>query len=109
MRADPKTPIYDIKRPDGMSLDQQRRLLDTVQALNRDQKTAYPLDQELESRIANYELAARMQVEALKVADLDEEGEIRDRRITRRLLWVVEALAARSGGADPPLSAVRHT
>jgi uncharacterized protein (DUF1501 family) len=58
-----------------MSLDQQRRLLDTVQALNRDQKTAYPLDQELESRIANYELAARMQVEALKVADLDEESE----------------------------------
>src|SRR6476646_5113677 len=57
MRADPKTPIYDIKRPDGMSLEQQRRLLDTVQALNRDQKRAYPLDQDLKSRIANYELA----------------------------------------------------
>ena len=89
MRADPKTPIYDIKRPDGMSLDQQRRLLDTVQALNRDQKTAYPLDQELESRIANYELAARMQVEALKVADLDRgershQEALRHRRQSRR-------------------------
>ena len=31
MRADPKTPIFDIKRPDNMSLDQQRRLLDTIE------------------------------------------------------------------------------
>src|SRR5436305_2803820 len=67
MRADPKTPIYDIKRPDGMSENQQRRLLDMVQELDRQQKaTNYALDQELESRIANYELAARMQLEALK-------------------------------------------
>src|SRR5882672_6524678 len=75
MRADAKTPIYDIKRPDNMSLDQQRRLLDMMEDLNRDQKKLYPLDQELESRIANYELAARMQVEALKVADIDQESE----------------------------------
>ena len=75
MRADPKTPIFDIKRPDNMSVDQQRRLLDMVGELNREQKKTYPLDQDLESRIANYELAARMQVEALKVADLDQESE----------------------------------
>src|SRR6266700_1842277 len=30
MRADPKTPIFDIKRPDNMSIDQQRRLLEMV-------------------------------------------------------------------------------
>src|SRR4051812_19144476 len=47
MRADPKTPIFDIKRPDNMSLDQQRRLLDMVKDLNLDQKQQYPLDQEL--------------------------------------------------------------
>lgn len=75
MRADPKTPIFDIKRPDNMSLDQQRRLLSMMEDLNREQKRIYPLDQDLESRIANYELAARMQVEALKVADIDEESE----------------------------------
>src|ERR1700726_3357317 len=75
MRADPKTPIFDIKRPDNMSVDQQKRLLDMVRELDREQKLAYPLDQDLESRIANYELAARMQVEALKVADLDQESE----------------------------------
>jgi hypothetical protein len=75
MRADAKAPIYDIKRPDGMTGDQQRRLLDMVEELDRQQKVVYPLDQELESRIANYELAARMQLEALKVADLDQESE----------------------------------
>jgi hypothetical protein len=75
MRADAKAPIFDIKRPDGMTGDQQRRLLDMVEELDRQQKVVYPLDQELESRIANYELAARMQLEALKVADLDQESE----------------------------------
>src|SRR5437667_124286 len=56
MRADPKTPIFDIKRPDNMSADQQRRLLEMVRELDREQKKAYPLDQDPESRIANYEL-----------------------------------------------------
>src|ERR1700736_2928447 len=49
MRADPKTPIFDIKRPDNMSVDQQRRLLEMVRELDREQKKAYPLDQDLES------------------------------------------------------------
>ena len=75
MRADPTTPIFDIKRPDSMSVDQQGRLLEMVRELDREQKKAYPLDQDLESRIANYELAARMQLAAVKVADLDEESE----------------------------------
>ena len=83
MRADAKTPIFDIKRPGTMSLDQQRRLLDIVHELDVEQKHAYPLDQDLESRIANYELAARMQLEALKVANLDEESEA-----TRRLYGI---------------------
>jgi hypothetical protein len=76
MRADPQSPIYDIKRPEGVSLDQQKRFLSMVGDLNRIQKgNSYVLDQDLESRIANYELAARMQVEALRVADIDQESE----------------------------------
>src|SRR5438477_1359078 len=72
MRADAKTPIFDIKRHENMSVDPQRRLLSTVEDLDREQKAQfYALDQDLESRIANYELAARMQMEALKVANLD--------------------------------------
>src|SRR2546428_11833324 len=75
MRADPQSPIYDIKRPDNVTPEQQVRLLNMIRQLNRQQKNAYPLDQDLEARIANYELAARMQVEALKVADISGESE----------------------------------
>src|SRR5436305_9403119 len=35
MRADPKTPIFDINHPENMTLDQQRRLLDTIKDLDR--------------------------------------------------------------------------
>ena len=88
MRADAQSPIYDIKRPESMSLDQQRRLLNMVESLDRQQNQAYPLDQDLESRIANYELAARMQVEALKVADLSDESEA-----TKKLYGIDEKVA----------------
>jgi hypothetical protein len=75
MRADPQSPIFDIKRPAGMTEDRQSRLLAMVKQLNREQKAEYPLDQDLESRIANYELAARMQIEATDALDLDKESE----------------------------------
>ena len=49
----------------------------------------------------------------IRPADLDADNEIRDRGITARLVCVIEALAARaearSGGAEPSLSAPRHT
>ncbi len=92
MRADAQAPIYDIKRPDNMTPDQQVRLLNMVRQLNRQQKSAYALDQDLESRIANYELAARMQVEALKVADLSAESEA-----TRKLYGVDEKVSGPFG------------
>src|SRR5579863_10348779 len=38
MRADPKSPIYDIQRPDSISADQQRRLLNMVEEMDRQQK-----------------------------------------------------------------------
>ena len=75
MRADAQAPIYDIKRPESMSAEQQVKLLAMVKELNREQKVHHPLDQDLEARIANYELAARMQVEAMRVADLSAETE----------------------------------
>ncbi len=89
MRADAATPIYDIKRPDSISEAQQRRLLDMMAELNREQKSQhYALDQDLEARIANYELAARMQLEALKVANLDQES-----AATRKLYGVDHKIA----------------
>jgi len=74
MEAKPEAPMFDIKRPKDMSGDQQAELLQIVEGLNRVQKKAYPLDQDLEARIANYELSARMQIEAMKVADISNES-----------------------------------
>jgi uncharacterized protein (DUF1501 family) len=85
MRADTVAPIFDIQRPEGMTEERQARLLAMVKKLNREQKAQYPLDQDLESRIANYELAARMQMEALRVANLDQES-----AATRKLYGVEE-------------------
>lgn len=75
MRPDPKTPVFDIKRPESISADQQQKLLGMLKELNQEQRRQRPMDQELEARIANYELAAQMQVEALRVADFSQESE----------------------------------
>ena len=75
MRADAEAPIYNIKRPESMTMEKQSRLLSMIKDLDRHQKAPYPLDQELEARIANYELAARMQLEAMRVADISNESE----------------------------------
>ena len=74
MESNPESPIFDIRRPQEISAAEQAELLDVVKSLNRVQKQKYPLDQDLEARIANYELAARMQLEALKVADISKES-----------------------------------
>ncbi len=88
MQSDPEAPIFDIKRPDDVSPEQQRQILDLVGALNRKHKRAYPLDQDLEARIANYELAARMQMEAMKVADISNESEA-----TKRMYGIEDRVA----------------
>ncbi len=75
METDPSAPMFDIRRPEDVSLDDQTRVLDAVQALNQAQMQAknVQFDHEFEARIKNYELAARMQVEAMKVADISKE------------------------------------
>jgi uncharacterized protein DUF1501 len=67
-------PIFDIARPKGVTEEEQRSFLRLVNDLNRVQKKQkYSRDFDLEARIANYELAARMQLAATKVADLSKE------------------------------------
>lgn len=92
MRADALAPIYNIKRPDGMTPEKQVHLLDAIRRLNVEQKLDRPLDQELEARIANYELAARMQLAATEVADLSRESEA-----TKKLYGVDAPVAAPFG------------
>ncbi len=92
MRADAKAPIYDIQRPESISAEQQSKLLEMVKELNREQKVHHPADQDLEARIANYELAARMQVEAMRVADLSAESEA-----TRKMYGCDEKVSGQFG------------
>jgi len=59
------------EQPEGT----QRDNLDFLQHLNRKHQTKYPLDSELETRIQNYELAARMQLAASEILDISTETE----------------------------------
>jgi hypothetical protein len=92
MQSDPEAPMFDIKRPGDVTADQQKLILDTIGELNRKHKRVYPLDQDLEARITNYELAARMQLEAMKVADISGESEA-----TKKLYGIEDRVAGPFG------------
>ncbi|MBI4909529.1 MAG: DUF1501 domain-containing protein [Acidobacteria bacterium] len=68
-------PIPDLKRPASMSQAEERSIIDMVNGLNRLHRDKHPELLELDTRIANYEMAARMQVEALQTVDLAGESE----------------------------------
>lgn len=73
------SPIFDLKRPAFMTSADQRSYLDLTQALNRQhQRTRQNLNA-LDARIQNYELAARMQVEAIQQVDLTGESPVTKR------------------------------
>lgn len=72
-------PIQNLKRPDGMEVQQQRVLLDQVNEWNQRHRDRRPGDSRLDARIANYELAFRMQSAAPELVDLSEETQsVRD-------------------------------
>ena len=54
-------PILDLARPDDMSVEVQRRLLDSIQDANQQHLANRPGNSDLASRIASYELAYKMQ------------------------------------------------
>ncbi len=65
-----------VKMPAGV----ERKNLELLAKLNEERRQLYPHDSRLEARIRNYELAARMQLEAESILDLSGESEA-----TRRL------------------------
>jgi hypothetical protein len=67
------TPVLNLEPPDHLSAS-QRDTLDAIQALNRSHATNSPGLLDLEGRISAYELAYRMQSEALDVGDLSTES-----------------------------------
>ncbi len=67
-------PIAHLNRPANISADADRATRDFLRLLNERHLARNPGDTELSARIASYELAARMQLEAAAVADLSTES-----------------------------------
>lgn len=66
-------PVLYLSNPAGVSNDARRRMLDTLGELNRRQ-LAETLDPEVETRIAQYEMAYRMQSSVPELTDLSGES-----------------------------------
>jgi uncharacterized protein (DUF1501 family) len=69
-----KDPVLYLSNPDGVDAASRRKMLDKLNALNRE-RFQQELDPEIESRIAQYEMAYRMQTSVPEVADLSQESE----------------------------------
>jgi Protein of unknown function (DUF1501) len=67
-------PLLDLATPEGLTEKQQRESLDLLKKLNEEHKLTRPGDSELAARIESYELAFRMQTEALGVVDFSNES-----------------------------------
>lgn len=67
-------PVLYLDNPEGISRQERRAMLDSVAAMNRLQ-LADQGDPEIETRIAQYEMAYRMQTSVPETMDLTEETE----------------------------------
>ena len=85
-------PIQNLRRPEGLSAGEQRRLLDQVNQWNSRHRDQRPGDSRLAARIANYELAFRMQSAAPDLVDLSRET-----KVTRDLYGVDKKPSATFG------------
>jgi hypothetical protein len=67
-------PVHYVRNPPGVSSGQQRRLVDAIKALNahRNRTVENP---EIETRIAAYEMAFRMQTSVPELMDISDEPE----------------------------------
>jgi hypothetical protein len=67
-------PVLNLQPARPISAAVQRDSLDFLAELNREHLKQYPRESELEARIQNYELAARMQLKAADAIDLSRES-----------------------------------
>ncbi len=67
-----RDPVLYLSNPDGLSAASRRRMLDALQDLHHQQLTD-DADAQVEARIANYELAYRMQTSIPQATDLSDE------------------------------------
>jgi hypothetical protein len=68
------SPVLNLRSKREQPAGVQRDNLDFLAQLNRRHQLDHPRESELETRIQNYELAARMQLAAAKTLDLDKES-----------------------------------
>jgi hypothetical protein len=69
------TPILDLDPPKGLTRERVRRELDLLRWMNEQHAAKDPAADDLEARIASYELAFRMQAEAKDLVSLSKEPE----------------------------------
>ncbi len=67
-----KDPVLYLKDPEGMSRSERRKMLDHISELNAKQEQEFG-DPEINSRIAQYEMAYRMQTSVPTTMDIDGE------------------------------------
>ena len=67
-------PVLYLSNPAGVNRDRRRMFLDDLSALNRIQQEQFA-DPEIETRIAQYEMAYRMQTSVPELMDLSNEPE----------------------------------
>ena len=65
-------PVNYVESPEGVDLSRQRRLIDTVRRLNEIKHEAVD-DPEIETRIAQYEMAFKMQAGVPELVDFSDE------------------------------------
>jgi hypothetical protein len=65
-------PVLYVRNPDGVNQNRQRDIVDTVQSLNRLHNQAVD-DPEIATRIAQYEMAFRMQAAVPRLMDISDE------------------------------------
>ncbi len=70
-----RAPIRHLTDPHRTAA-QQRRQLDLIQTLNRQQLTRLQQDQQMEGVIESFELAFKMQTETPKLIDLSQESQV---------------------------------
>lgn len=84
------TPVLNLKTPDGRAHSEERLRL--LQQFNEKHRQRYPYESELEARIRNYELAARMQLAAGDLLSLANET-----KATRELYGLNNPVTANYG------------
>ena len=67
-------PILFVSNPDGMSRNIRQKSIDAINAINKSQYNEFG-DQEIMSRIAQYEMAFKMQVTVPEAMDISKEPE----------------------------------